>query len=66
MGFEDSHGDRPGPPAMQYTVASLAERLKSPVEELLSVLANLGVTNLHADSRVSREVADRIAERMGV
>lgn len=66
MGFEDSGGDRPGPPAMQYTVTTLAERLTCPVGELLTVLTNLGVPNLHAESRVSRDVADRIAERMGV
>jgi hypothetical protein len=65
MGLEDD-GDRPGPPAMQYTVTTLAERLDTSVPELLDFLANIGVTNLHADSRVGRDVADRIAARMGL
>lgn len=66
MGFEDSHGDRPGPPAMQYTVQTLATRLKTTVPELLTVLANLGVPNLHGESRVSREVAERIVAHIGL
>lgn len=65
MGLEDD-GDRPGPPAMQYTVATLAQRLDTQVPDLLEVLANLGVPNLHAESRVGRDVADRIAAHMGL
>ncbi|MBF6133517.1 DUF2744 domain-containing protein [Nocardia otitidiscaviarum] len=64
LGLDD--GDRPGPPAMQYTVATLAERLSVAVDELVTTLANLGVTNLHAGSRVGRDVADRIVAHMGL
>ena len=64
LGLDD--GDKPGPPAMQYTVGTLAERLGRSPEDLAEVLANIGVTNVHADSRVSREVADRIAEHLGL
>lgn len=66
MGLEDSGGDRPGPPAMQYTVATLAERLETSVPDLLAVLANLGMTNLHEGSRVGRDIADRITAHMGL
>lgn len=65
-GLGVDEGERPGPPAVQYTVASLAARLKTTVPELLDVLANLGVTNLTADSRVSLDVANRIAARVGL
>lgn len=58
--------DRPGPPAMTYTVASLAERLGTPVDELLVVLANLGVSNCTAASTVGRDVADRIVANLGL
>lgn len=66
IGLEDSDGDRPGPPAMTYTVGTLAERLGSTVDELLIVLANLGVPNLHSGSRVGRDVADRIVAHLGL
>lgn len=58
--------DKPGPPAMQYTVATLATRLHCTVEELIVTLGNLGVTGVHAQSRVGRDVADRIVEHMGL
>lgn len=58
--------DRPGPPAMTYTVASLAERLRTPVDELLGVLANLGVSNCTPASTVGRDVADRIVAHLGL
>lgn len=64
FGLDD--GDRPGPPAMQYTVESLAERLRTSVDELLAVLGNLGATNLHAGSRVGRDVAERIVAHLGL
>ncbi|RBO82063.1 translation initiation factor IF-2 N-terminal domain-containing protein [Nocardia puris] len=63
FGVDD--GDRPGPPAITYTVRTLAERLRVEVDDLLEVLANIGASGLHADSRVSREVAERIAAQMG-
>lgn len=68
LGIDDiaAGKDRPGPPAMQYTVATLADRLKTSVSELLEVLTNLGMSNLHAGSRVGRDVADRIAAHMGL
>jgi hypothetical protein len=58
--------DKPGPPAMQYTVAALADRLHCTVDQLVVTLGNLGVTNVHAQSRVGRDVADRIVEHMGL
>ncbi|WP_342800965.1 DUF2744 domain-containing protein [Nocardia sp. No.11] len=67
MGFEGEtlpDRDRPGPPAMTYTVATLAERLGSTVDELLEVLGNLGLTNLVASSSVGRDVANRIAAHL--
>ncbi|AHH22111.1 hypothetical protein NONO_c73550 [Nocardia nova SH22a] len=64
LGLDD--GEKPAPPAMQYTVATLAQRLNTSVDELVSVLGNLGLTNVHADSRISREIADRIVKHMGL
>ena len=58
--------DRPGPPAMTYTVASLAERLGTSVDELVTVLGNLGLTNVTASSTVGRDVADRIVDHLGL
>lgn len=69
MGYEGEtlpDKDRPGPPAMTYTVASLAERLGTPVDELLVVLGNLGLPNLTAASTVGRDVADRIVAHLGL
>ncbi|WP_051179657.1 translation initiation factor IF-2 N-terminal domain-containing protein [Nocardia concava] len=65
-GFGLADGEKPGPPAMRHTVASLAKRLKRPVPELIEVLGSLGVTNVHADSPVGREVAERIVAHMGL
>ncbi|MGW3545901.1 translation initiation factor IF-2 N-terminal domain-containing protein [Nocardia niigatensis] len=65
-GFGLGDGDKPGPPAMRYTVAALAVRLNTPVADLVELLGNFGVTNVHADSPVSREVAERIVAHMGL
>lgn len=64
FGFDD--GDRPGPPPMQYTVKTLATRLRRDTEEVLTMLANFGLPNMHADSRVGLEVANRICAQMGL
>lgn len=64
LGLDD--GEKPAPPAMQLTVTTLAQRLNASVEELVSVLGNLGLANVHADSRISREIADRIVKHMGL
>lgn len=64
LGIDD--GDKPAPPAVQYTVADLAERLNADVDELITTLGHLGVTNVHAGSRISREVAERITAHMGL
>ncbi|MGW6121511.1 phage gene 29 protein family protein [Nocardia sp. NPDC055165] len=58
--------DRPGPPAMTYTVAALAQRLNTTVDELLVVLGNLGLTNATASTTVGRDVADRIVAHLGL
>lgn len=71
MGLDDagepiSARERPGPPAEQYTVAALAERVSRPIPELLDALASIGLPHLHGGSVVGRDIGLRLVEHMGL
>lgn len=69
LGYEDEAlpgKDRPGPPAMHYTVATLARRLDRSPFEIVEVLKNLGLSNISDTSTVGRDVADRIVAHFGL